>query len=98
MPVLAAEIPTVENGGLAKDGMSVTWKLKQGVKWHDGQPFTADDCVFNWEYAADPATAATTIGSYKDIKVEKIDDYTDPRGVPEADAVLGRRLRRRQRA
>ena len=55
---------------------SVTWKLKQGVKWHDGQPFTADDCVFNWEYAADPATAATTIGSYKDIKVIKLDDYT----------------------
>jgi peptide/nickel transport system substrate-binding protein len=54
VPVLAAEIPSVENGGLAKDGLSVTWKLKQGVKWHDGQPFTADDCVFNWQYAADP--------------------------------------------
>ena len=37
---------------LAEDGKSVTWKLKQGVKWHDGKPFTADDCVFNWEYAA----------------------------------------------
>jgi len=75
-PVLAAEIPSVENGGVAKDGLSVTWKLKQGVKWHDGQPFTADDCVFNWEYAADPATAATTIGSYKDVKVVKVDDHT----------------------
>ena len=76
VPVLAAEIPTVENGGLAKDGMSVTWKLKQGVKWHDAQPFTADDCVFNWEYAADPATACTTIGSYQNIQVVKVDDYT----------------------
>jgi peptide/nickel transport system substrate-binding protein len=76
VPVLAAEIPSVENGGLAKDGMSVTWKLKQGVTWHDGQKFTADDCVFNWEYAADPATAATTIGSYQDIKVVKLDDHT----------------------
>ena len=75
-PVLAAEIPTVENGGLAEDGTSVIWKLKQGVKWHDGQPFTADDCVFNWEYAADPATAATTIGTYQDIKVTKVDDHT----------------------
>jgi peptide/nickel transport system substrate-binding protein len=74
--VLAAELPTLQNGLLAKDGMSVTWKLKQGVKWHDGQPFTADDCVFNWEYAADPATAATTIGSYQPIKVTKIDDHT----------------------
>lgn len=75
MPVLAAEIPSVENGGLAENGRSVTWKLKQGVKWHDGTPFTADDCVFNWEYAADPATAAVTVGAYKDIKVVKVDDY-----------------------
>jgi peptide/nickel transport system substrate-binding protein len=74
-PVLAAEIPSIENGGVAKDGLSVTWKLKQGVKWHDGQPFTADDCVFNWQYAADPATAATTTGSYKDINVVKVDDH-----------------------
>ena len=51
VPVLAAEIPSVENGGLSEEGTSVTWKLKQGVKWHDGHPFTADDCVFNWEYA-----------------------------------------------
>src|SRR5437016_1342798 len=43
--VLAAEIPSLENGGLAADGKSVTWKLKPGVKWHDGKPFTADDVV-----------------------------------------------------
>ncbi len=76
MPILAAEIPTRENGGLAADGMSVTWKIKQGVKWHDGKPFNADDVVFNWEYASDPATSAVTIGSYKDVKVQKVDDYT----------------------
>ncbi|HSR82389.1 MAG TPA: ABC transporter substrate-binding protein, partial [Hyphomicrobiaceae bacterium] len=74
-PVLAAEIPSRDNGGIAADGMSVTWKLKKDVQWHDGHAFTADDVVFNWEYASDPATAATTIGSYKDIKVEKVDDY-----------------------
>ena len=76
MPVLAAEIPEVENGGVAPDGMSVTWKLKKDVLWHDGRPFTADDVVFNWEYAADPATAAATIGSYQDVTVEKIDPFT----------------------
>ena len=76
VPILAAEIPSVANGGVAKDGLSVTWKLKPGIKWHDGQPFTADDCVFNWQYAADPATSATTIGSYKDINVVKVDDHT----------------------
>ena len=76
VPMLAEEIPDIENGGLSHDGMSVTWKLKKDVKWHDGQAFTADDVVFNWEYAADPATAAVTIGTYKDIKVEKIDPVT----------------------
>ena len=76
VPVLAAEIPDIENGGIAADGMSVTWKLKTGVEWHDGRPFTADDVVFTGEYAADPATAATTIGSYQDAKVEKIDPLT----------------------
>jgi peptide/nickel transport system substrate-binding protein len=73
---LAAEIPSRENGGLSEDGRSVTWKLKQGVQWHDGTPFTADDVVFNWEYVRDPDTAAVTIASYKDITVEKIDAHT----------------------
>jgi peptide/nickel transport system substrate-binding protein len=76
IPVLAAEIPSKQNGGVAADGKSVTWKLKQGVKWHDGKDFTADDVVFNWEYSKDPATAALTSGSYKDVKVEKIDAFT----------------------
>ena len=75
-PVLAASIPGREDGTLAADGKSVTWKLKQGVTWHDGKPFTADDVVFNWEYAKNPATATTTNGSYKDVTVEKVDQFT----------------------
>jgi peptide/nickel transport system substrate-binding protein len=76
VPFLAAEIPSKENDGLAEDGLSVVWKLKRGVKWHDGMPFTADDVVFNWEYARTPETAAVSIGSYKDVTVEKVDDFT----------------------
>jgi peptide/nickel transport system substrate-binding protein len=72
VPVLAADIPTVENGGVARDGRSVVWNLKPNVQWHDGKPFTADDVVFNGEYAADPATATVTIGIYKDVRVEKL--------------------------
>ena len=75
-PILAAEVPTVQNGGVAKDGKSITWKLKKGVTWHDGKPFTADDCLFTWEYCADPATASVSIATYKDIKVDKIDSHT----------------------
>ncbi len=76
VPILAAEVPSRDNGGLSADGKSVTWKLKKGVTWHDGQPFTADDCVFTWEYARDPGTAAVTSGVYKDVKVEKVDSQT----------------------
>src|SRR5256712_1995513 len=77
VPVLAAEAPSLQNGQVAKDGMSVTWKLKKNVVWHDGKPFTADDVVFNWEYVMDPATAAVTIGPYRDIvRIDKLDSHT----------------------
>lgn len=75
-PVLAAEIPSRANGGVAADGRSVTWKLKPGVTWHDGQPFTADDVLFNAEYASDPATAATTSGNFRDLRFIKVDNHT----------------------
>jgi peptide/nickel transport system substrate-binding protein len=75
-PILAETIPGREDGTLAADGKSVTWKLKKGVTWHDGKPFTADDVVFTWAYSRDPATATLTTGSYKDVMVEKIDQHT----------------------
>jgi hypothetical protein len=90
VPFLAAEIPSRANGGLAADGKSVVWKLKRGVKWHDGRDFTADDVVFTAQYAGDPAAAMTTIGTYKDIKVTKVDSHTVRVEYPQADAVLGR--------
>ncbi len=77
VPLLAAEIPTRANGGVAADGRSTTWKLKAGVTWHDGKPFTADDVVFTWRYAMDPATAAVSSSSYERVKaVEKVDALT----------------------
>jgi peptide/nickel transport system substrate-binding protein len=77
VPILGAEVPSMQNGGLSKDGKSVTWRLRKNVQWHDGKPFTADDVVFTWEYAADKATAATTIGNYEDIeRIDKLDSHT----------------------
>src|SRR5881409_3837008 len=77
IPVLAAEVPSLQNGLVAKDGLSVTWRLKKNVAWHDGKPFTADDVVFNWEYVMDPATAAVTVGQYRDIsRIDKLDSHT----------------------
>ena len=69
---LATELPSTENGLLDPEGKWVVWKLKQGVTWHDGKPFTADDVVFTWQYASDPSTAAVTLGNYTRIRsVEK---------------------------
>ncbi len=76
IPMLATEVPSKANGGVSADGTSVTWKLKRGVTWHDGKPFTADDVVFTAKYAGDPATSTVTVGTYKDIKVEKVDSHT----------------------
>jgi peptide/nickel transport system substrate-binding protein len=77
VPILAAEIPRIDDGGLAADGTAVTWHLKKDVVWHDGQPFTADDVIFTWEYAADPATGAVTSGSYHNIaRIDKRNDHT----------------------
>ena len=77
IPALAADIPTVANGGVSADLSTTTWKLKQGVKWSDGSDFTADDVVFTYNYIIDPASAVTDIASYKNIqKIEAVDKNT----------------------
>jgi len=76
IPTLATEIPSKANGGVSADSKSVTWKLKKGVTWHDGKPFTADDVVFTVAYAGNPATSTVTVATYKDLKIEKIDSHT----------------------
>ncbi len=94
VPILAAEIPSLENGGLSPDGRSVTWKLKPGTRWHDGAPVTADDLLFNWEFSRNPAVATTTSGSYRDVGIVKLDalsvrlDFAQPTAFW-ADAFVG---------
>jgi peptide/nickel transport system substrate-binding protein len=54
VPILAAEVPTVENGGISKDGLEWRVKLRDDVKWHDGAPFTAEDVKFTLDLIVDP--------------------------------------------
>ena len=54
VPNLAAEVPTIENGGLSEDGLEWRIKLRDDVKWHDGEPFTAEDVKFTLELITDP--------------------------------------------
>jgi peptide/nickel transport system substrate-binding protein len=63
--------------GRAPDGTWTLWRLKPEVVWHDGALFTADDVLFTWEYATDPATATATRGIYEQIRrLDKLNDHT----------------------
>jgi peptide/nickel transport system substrate-binding protein len=76
IPILVEQIPSFENGDLSRDGIWVTWRLKRGVVWHDGTPFTADDVIFTWEYATNPATGATSTSLYENIlRIDKLNDH-----------------------
>jgi len=55
VPVLAKEIPTEENGLIVRsdDGtVEMTWPLREGVRWHDGEPFTSADVCFTWRFVS----------------------------------------------
>jgi peptide/nickel transport system substrate-binding protein len=98
-PTLAAEIPTVENGGVAEDFTSITWTLLDGVVWSDGTPFTSDDVVFTWEYCtngtADPeddltgcSADFTTVESVvADDELTVTINFIDPQPFPYIDMV-----------
>ncbi len=74
---LAAEIPTVDNGGVSEDLMSITWKLKEGVLWSDGTPLTADDVVFTGQYCMDPDAGCNSSDRFNDISnIEAVDATT----------------------
>ncbi|HSM81008.1 MAG TPA: peptide ABC transporter substrate-binding protein [Nodosilinea sp.] len=77
VPFLADDIPTLENGGIASDGTTVTWTLRPDITWADGEPFTAEDVVFTFEFIRNPAVAAATAQYYEGVKaVEALDPYT----------------------
>lgn len=88
VPALAADVPTVSNGGIAEDNSSITWTLQEGVLWSDGTPLTADDVVFTWEYCADEATGCQTQSFEFVESVVAVDDlnvtinFTEPQPYP----------------
>ncbi len=73
IPRLAAEIPTAANGGVSADGLTWRIKLRDGVTWHDGKPFTADDVKFSLGLLQDsnfPAYSRSGHSLVRDVKVE----------------------------
>src|SRR5688572_14880835 len=77
VPSLALEVPTLANGGVSKDGLRYTFKLRKGVKWHDGQPFSAADVAFTQSVLVNPdVDVRGRVGWNKITKVETPDDAT----------------------
>jgi peptide/nickel transport system substrate-binding protein len=77
VPWLAESIPTVENGGVAEDLLSITWVLREGLLWSDGTPLTAADAVFSAEYCMHPEGGCAQRRYFNDVtSVEAIDDRT----------------------
>ncbi len=72
LPRLAVEVPSVANGGVSEDGLSWKVKLREGVTWHDGKPFTADDVKFTFDLINDknfPAGSRSGHELLRDIAV-----------------------------
>lgn len=67
VPWLAEDIPTVENGGVSEDLTSITWTLKEGVKWSDGSALTADDLIFTHEYCTHPESGCANVSYFDGV-------------------------------
>ncbi|WP_170444989.1 peptide ABC transporter substrate-binding protein [Ruegeria arenilitoris] len=77
VPYLAAEIPTVENGGVSEDLTSITWKIAPGITWSDGTPFTSADVKFTADYCMDPEGGCAQVTKFEGVtSVEAVDDLT----------------------
>ena len=76
--MLAQELPALDNGGLSADYLTVTWKLREGLKWSDGDPITSDDIKFTVEVLSNPNSGAVAgTGGFDLItNVETPDDLT----------------------
>ncbi|MGJ3260900.1 MAG: peptide ABC transporter substrate-binding protein [Rhodospirillales bacterium] len=82
--VLCETLPTLENDGAelektpdGKDGIAVTYKLKDEAVWGDGTPITVDDIIFTWEVGKHPKSGvASTEGYRRILSIDRIDDKT----------------------
>ncbi|GAC1417917.1 MAG: peptide ABC transporter substrate-binding protein [Candidatus Velthaea sp.] len=77
VPELATEVPTKKNGLVSKDGLTITWRLRKGVRWSDGRPFDGDDVVFSTNAVNNPANNEVGRDGWDLItKMDQPDKYT----------------------
>jgi peptide/nickel transport system substrate-binding protein len=77
IPSLAAIVPTVGNGGVSRNGMTLTYHLRRGVRWQDGAPFTGRDVKFTWQAIMNPRNNVVSRRGYDQIaSMDTPDPYT----------------------
>ena len=76
---LAADVPSRENGEVSPDGRSITYKLRPGVTWHDGVPFSSADVKFTWQLIMNSKVDVVSREGYN--KISSID-------TPDANTVV----------
>lgn len=68
VPVLAERVPSVADGDIAKDGLTVTYHLRRGIRWSDGAPFTSADVIATWRQVMNPSNNVVDREGYEDIR------------------------------
>lgn len=68
VPDALSEIPTIANGDVSKDGLTLRYKLRRNIKWQDGVPLTCRDLRFTWQLVMNPKTNISTTDGYRDIR------------------------------
>jgi peptide/nickel transport system substrate-binding protein len=76
VPDAVSEVPTIANGDVSKDGLTIRYKLRSNLKWQDGPPVTCNDMKFTWQVVMNPHNNVNTTDGYKDIGSI---DCSDPR-------------------
>jgi peptide/nickel transport system substrate-binding protein len=76
-PELALREPTLANKDISQDGRTLTYRLRHGVKWQDGAPFTSADVVFSWQQVMNPDNLVPTRFNYDRVaSIDTPDAYT----------------------
>lgn len=77
VPMLASTVPTRENGGISRDGLTVTYHLRHDARWTDGVPVTGRDVRFSWQAIMNGQNDAVSRHGYDDVThIDTPDDYT----------------------
>ncbi|MBV9263805.1 MAG: hypothetical protein JO324_05730, partial [Candidatus Eremiobacteraeota bacterium] len=77
VPMLAAAVPSQENGGISRDGLTIRYRLRSGIRWSDGVPVTSRDVIWSWRAIENPNNDAVSRHGYDDVRaIDAPDPYT----------------------